>query len=154
MIWPKEVTLVSRTQPSGPLCLWQCLNLKIVSRDVLIEVSDSNTYRVKLDILGSPFHPINSTTAYIQKVLKWKRSAKKADQFKYTCRKKRRRKTLLLGGSMRGQKSKNKCHCYCHFHCHCHSRGGKYNTKMISLLVKNDNDIGKGYQTKDREEHF
>ena len=23
MIWPKEVTLVSRTQPSGPLCLWQ-----------------------------------------------------------------------------------------------------------------------------------
>ena len=24
MIWPKEVTLVSRTQPSGPLCLWQC----------------------------------------------------------------------------------------------------------------------------------
>ena len=25
MIWPKEVTLVSRTQPSGPLCLWQCL---------------------------------------------------------------------------------------------------------------------------------
>ena len=25
VIWPKEVTLVSRTQPSGPLCLWQCL---------------------------------------------------------------------------------------------------------------------------------
>ena len=24
---PKEVTLVSRTQPSGPLCLWQCLDL-------------------------------------------------------------------------------------------------------------------------------
>ena len=24
VIWPKEVTLVSRTQPSGPLCLWQC----------------------------------------------------------------------------------------------------------------------------------
>ena len=24
MIWPKEVTLVSTTQPSGPLCLWQC----------------------------------------------------------------------------------------------------------------------------------
>ena len=23
-IWPKEVILVSRTQPSGPLCLWQC----------------------------------------------------------------------------------------------------------------------------------
>ena len=23
--WPKEVTLVTRTQPSGPLCLWQCL---------------------------------------------------------------------------------------------------------------------------------
>ena len=25
MIRPKEVTLISRTQPSGPLCLWQCL---------------------------------------------------------------------------------------------------------------------------------
>ena len=24
LVWPKEVTLVSRTQPSGPLCLWQC----------------------------------------------------------------------------------------------------------------------------------
>ena len=24
VIWPKEVTLISRTQPSGPLCLWQC----------------------------------------------------------------------------------------------------------------------------------
>ena len=27
VILPKEVTLVSRTQPSGPLCLWQCLFL-------------------------------------------------------------------------------------------------------------------------------
>ena len=26
MIRPKEVTLVSKTQPSGPLCLWQCLH--------------------------------------------------------------------------------------------------------------------------------
>ena len=26
VIWPKEVTLVSRTEPSGPLCLWQRLN--------------------------------------------------------------------------------------------------------------------------------
>ena len=26
VIWPKEVTLISRTQPSGPLCLWQCFN--------------------------------------------------------------------------------------------------------------------------------
>ena len=25
VIWLKKVTLVSRTQPSGPLCLWQCL---------------------------------------------------------------------------------------------------------------------------------
>ena len=24
MIWPKEITLVSRAQPLGPLCLWQC----------------------------------------------------------------------------------------------------------------------------------
>ena len=29
VIWPKEVTLVSRTQPSGPLCLWQCFFLAI-----------------------------------------------------------------------------------------------------------------------------
>ena len=26
VIWPKEVTLVRWTQPSGPLCLWQCLH--------------------------------------------------------------------------------------------------------------------------------
>ena len=25
----KEVTLVSRTQPSGPLCLWQCFNFTL-----------------------------------------------------------------------------------------------------------------------------
>ena len=25
MIWPQEVTLARWTQPSGPLCLWQCL---------------------------------------------------------------------------------------------------------------------------------
>ena len=25
MIWPKQVTLISSTQTSGPLCLWQCL---------------------------------------------------------------------------------------------------------------------------------
>ena len=27
-MWPLEDTLVIRTQPSGPLCLWQCLRLK------------------------------------------------------------------------------------------------------------------------------
>ena len=27
----KEATLVSKTQPSGPLCLWQCLHLWIES---------------------------------------------------------------------------------------------------------------------------
>ena len=80
------------------------LNLKIVSRDVLIEVSDSNTYRVKLDILGSPFHPINSTTAHIQKVLKGKRSAKKADQFKYTCRKREKKSTFIGGIYTRSKK--------------------------------------------------
>ena len=26
VIWPQEVTLVRWTQPSGPLCLWQCLD--------------------------------------------------------------------------------------------------------------------------------
>ena len=25
LIWPQEVTLARWTQPSGPLCLWQCL---------------------------------------------------------------------------------------------------------------------------------
>ena len=29
--WPKEVTLVNRTQPSGPFCLWQCLYFVFVS---------------------------------------------------------------------------------------------------------------------------
>ena len=27
VIWPKQVTLVSWTQPSGPLCLWQCFTM-------------------------------------------------------------------------------------------------------------------------------
>ena len=26
VIWPKEVSLVTRTQLSGPLCLWQCFS--------------------------------------------------------------------------------------------------------------------------------
>ena len=26
LIWPQEVTLARWTQPSGPLCLWQCLS--------------------------------------------------------------------------------------------------------------------------------
>ena len=26
LIWPQEVTLARWTQPSGPLCLWQCLD--------------------------------------------------------------------------------------------------------------------------------
>ena len=29
VIWPQEVTLAIWTQPSGPLCLWQCLVLRI-----------------------------------------------------------------------------------------------------------------------------
>ena len=29
VIWPKEVILVSRTQPSGPLCLWHCLSFSL-----------------------------------------------------------------------------------------------------------------------------
>ena len=27
-MFDQEITLVSRTQPSGPLCLWQCFMLK------------------------------------------------------------------------------------------------------------------------------
>ena len=30
LIWPQEVTLARWTQPSGPLCLWQCLDIKLV----------------------------------------------------------------------------------------------------------------------------
>ena len=29
VIWPKEVTWVTRFQPLGPLCLWQCLWTKL-----------------------------------------------------------------------------------------------------------------------------
>ena len=31
VIWPKQVTLVSWTQPSGPLCLWQCFISRPIS---------------------------------------------------------------------------------------------------------------------------
>ena len=31
VIWPQEVTLVRWTQPSGPLCLWQCFSGKTAS---------------------------------------------------------------------------------------------------------------------------
>ena len=31
VIWPQEVTLARWTQPSGPLCLWQCLYLSLGS---------------------------------------------------------------------------------------------------------------------------
>ena len=33
MIWPQEVTLVSWTQPSGPLCLGQCLICYLLALD-------------------------------------------------------------------------------------------------------------------------
>ena len=33
MIWPLEVTLIRWTQPSGPLCLWQCLQIILHSRE-------------------------------------------------------------------------------------------------------------------------
>ena len=29
VIWPQEVTLARWTQPSGPLCLWQCLTMSV-----------------------------------------------------------------------------------------------------------------------------
>ena len=32
VIWPEQVTLVSRTQPSGPLCLWQCFQISGLAR--------------------------------------------------------------------------------------------------------------------------
>ena len=39
VIWPQEVILVRWTQPSGPLCLWQCLDhrsLISISQKILI----------------------------------------------------------------------------------------------------------------------
>ena len=33
MIWPKQVTLGSWTQPSGPLCLWKCFFLALSSQN-------------------------------------------------------------------------------------------------------------------------
>ena len=32
VIWPQEVTLARWTQPSGPLCLWQCFQLSLLIR--------------------------------------------------------------------------------------------------------------------------
>ena len=37
VIWPTEVTLVSRTQPSGPLCLWQYLKDNLPIRRAVSE---------------------------------------------------------------------------------------------------------------------
>ena len=37
VIWSKEVTFVTRTQPSGPLCLWQCF---LPSREKVFRLSN------------------------------------------------------------------------------------------------------------------
>ena len=42
VIWPKEVTLVSRTQPSGPLCLWQCFCYKLGCLLLLLLIRGKN----------------------------------------------------------------------------------------------------------------
>ena len=36
VIWPREITLVIRTQPSGPLCLWQCFQSWTQISNILI----------------------------------------------------------------------------------------------------------------------
>ena len=54
-LWPKEVTLVSRTQPSGPLCLWQCLYLYLhLLKSVLRNVT----------LLG-PHLPLSTTSSTV-----------------------------------------------------------------------------------------
>ena len=47
-IWPKEVPLASRTQPSGPLCLWQCFYNHCIYRCIVI-----NTTRETFSALSS-----------------------------------------------------------------------------------------------------
>ena len=37
LMWPKKVTLVSRTQPSGPLCLWQCF-IPLLGQNLIVSV--------------------------------------------------------------------------------------------------------------------
>ena len=32
LIWPQEITLARWTQASGPLCLWQCFNIRLPLR--------------------------------------------------------------------------------------------------------------------------
>ena len=39
VIWPQKVTLVRWTQPSGPLCLWQCFSLKLVIYRLTMPIS-------------------------------------------------------------------------------------------------------------------
>ena len=48
MIWPKEVTLVSRTQPPGPLCLWKCFTDQLNSKNSNIYCRECCNYNVKL----------------------------------------------------------------------------------------------------------
>ena len=59
VIWPKEVTLVSRTQPSGPLCLWQCFIFPHISKEHLwgaqsrnIRFSSSSSFGTNRTFVG------------------------------------------------------------------------------------------------------
>ena len=49
VMWPKEVTFVSRTQPSGPLCLWQCFFYCFVSASIHFGGQKSKLRGVKGD---------------------------------------------------------------------------------------------------------
>ena len=52
-----EVTLVTRTQPSGPLCLWQCLfNTSFVS------MIEKDCFKVKITIITATFSIGESAT--------------------------------------------------------------------------------------------
>ena len=63
VIWPKHVTLVSWTQPSGPMCLcqcvWYCLKIwwpPIAFIGVNIEYPNTNIFRLHIDILRVDKH--------------------------------------------------------------------------------------------------
>ena len=56
VIWPKQVTLVSWTQPLGPLCLWQCFRVSLIlwwhlSLKVLLCVASNYQFMEFIDII-------------------------------------------------------------------------------------------------------
>ena len=53
VIWPKEVTLARWTQPSGPLCLWQCLYSCGFKSSSSLFLTVRESFQVGLEILSA-----------------------------------------------------------------------------------------------------